>query len=1106
MTDFIDNRNGNTMAQVLSEIFSGRKFGENDMGDGVPSVAPPKEVRIASAYFNPGGFQHIAKSLEAVETVRLMLGSDIPIEGYSKVRKLGQSVEKQHQDLLKQRLKTLQQGLETERNYLPFNAASSHSLHSLIEALEKGNMEVRRYEKNFLHAKAYIYGGGYSGSGILAGSSNLTSAGLTHNLELNLGRHDSQTFNKAVQWFDELWEDAVPFELAELYKEQFEPQQPWLIFLRVLYQLYGADLDTESPTSATSQMQLTTFQEHGVDRTLRLIEKNGGAIVADEVGLGKTFIAGRIIKEYSDRGQRALLICPAALRDTTWRTFLSEHQMFCECVSYHELAIDKQLNSKGTKNKLQQRKDQYQLIIVDEAHNYRNPDTPARAQIMRTLLFGRPKELLMLTATPVNNSLWDLYSLLNYFIRQDSSFIDQGIISMRQRFNDAAQQDPSNLSPDMLYPIIDATTVKRTRQFIKKHYLNDTISIDGKEQKISFPEPVPVTVRYDLDASAPGLMEEVLNALDPDDGSLTFARYNIGRYRIDKDDEELATHMGAVGLLRSGLLKRFESSAKAFSISLCRIRNQCSTCLEMLDKGKVVASPFHAELSANDEASIEKLLEESKSAFSADLFDVESLKEDLLSDCDVLDDLISKTRAITHAEDTKLAALRLELEQIVKEAEAEATTRIVEADKRKVLVFSFFTDTVDWIHEWLRAEVESNPKLEALVGRIGVVTGNYAQVDDDEVERDQTVLGFAPDSMGRSDHDNLYDVLITTDVLAEGVNLQQCRHIVNYDLPWNPMRLVQRHGRIDRIGSQHTRVFLRSIFPDKQLDALLRLEQRILDKIAMAAATVGVQGPVDGAAQGHQVFTETREEIEKLIAGDSSLYERGGTESAAQSGEEYRHTLREALESQEDEIKNLPWRAGSGMIKGKKRGIFFSAYIGDRPQLCFVGANDNWLPLTGDGAIESELGTCLRLIEAEQNSERHMPITEEQVFPFWEAAEDYFFQKWEFKTDPVNLQPPVRKLNREVINYLEAKPLDISDELLQTAIKVLEGVWSRRDEARLRAQFNDESRTEQGKAEALVDWIIEESGLSPIEPTRAFERIEKEDIKLLCWMVVEPES
>ena len=175
--------------------------------------------------------------------------------------------------------------------------------------------------------------------------------------------------------------------------------------------------------------------------------------------------------------------------------------------------------------------------------------------------------MLLLTATPVNNSLWDLYHLLRFFLRQDAHLADRGILSIRERFEEAMREDPSSLSPDMLYPIIDATTVKRTRQFVKKYYAGDTIAgPDGRRQSIVFPQPKAISVRYELDSRLPGFFDRLEEALDSDgDQSLTFARYMPNAYLRDiGDPEEDARAHAMVGLLRSGLLKRFESSAFAF--------------------------------------------------------------------------------------------------------------------------------------------------------------------------------------------------------------------------------------------------------------------------------------------------------------------------------------------------------------------------------------------------------------------------------------------------------------------------------------------------------------------------------------------------------------
>ena len=192
------------------------------------------------------------------------------------------------------------------------------------------------------------------------------------------------------------------------------------------------------------------------------------------------------------------------------------------------------------------------------------------------------------------------------------------------------------------------------------------------------------------------------------------------------------------------------------------------------------------------------------------------------------------------------------------------------------------------------------------------------------------------------------------------------------------------------------------------------------------------------------------------------------------------------------------------MAKGKERGVFFSAYIDDKPQLCFVRADENWQPMAGDSSIEPELGSCLRIIEAEPETQINMPITEEQAYEFWEKAETYFFEAWQFKTDPINLQPKVRKLNRDIIDFLETNPNgEISEDRLRRVIKILESVWGRRDEAKLRAKFLADYSNKKEKVKGLVDWIADASGLLPVEPPKPLEPIEKEDIKLLCWMVVE---
>lgn len=1012
----------------------------------------------------------------------------------------------------------LEEGLREERDRLPFSRTSRAALKRLIEVLQSGRMETRRYERAFMHAKAYIFAPkpeNYGGTaGVIAGSSNLTRAGVTKNLELNLGRYDDPVVRQAQDWFERLWAEATPCDLTEMFEEVFAEWSPFEIFLRTLYQLYGGEV--EELAKADYGLPLTSFQKHGAARALRLINETGGAIVADEVGLGKTFIAGEILKLYRDRRHRCLLVCPAQLRDSTWAKFRSTHFLQdVECLSYEELAIDRQIamaNPDQFQDKLKRDLSEYQLVVVDEAHNYRNPDTATRAAVLRRLLWGQRRDVLLLTATPVNNSLWDLYNLLRFYLRQDAFLADKGILSIRERFEAAAREDPSALSPDMLYPIIDATTVKRTRQFVKKHYEGDQIVLpDGRVATIIFPTPQAITVRYSLPAPLPELFDQIELALDPDLGreAITFARYTPELYRLDGEEGEGedgdAQAAATVGLLRSGLLKRFESSVFALQKTLDKLVREHRTFLDALDRGHIVTTRFMRELAASDEGSFDDLLASSEQVVSAGDYDVVKLRALVASDLDKLSALCDSVRKVTPDRDPKLAALISALEKVAEDAANDAVSEDDARQKRKIIVFSFFADTVQYLRAQLGEEIKTNPALRCYCDRIVAVSGSE-DVEPGDVSRQKAVTGFAPVSTeGGPAAEDLFDLLIATDVLAEGVNLQQCRNIVNYDVPWNPMRLVQRHGRIDRIGSQHSKVFLRTIFPADRLDQLLNLEQRILQKIALAAASIGVASPVQGGAAGRQVFTETREEIERLLREDASLFERGGSGGAGQTGEEYRQTLRRVLDQNASRIPRMPRGVGSGMRKGAVQGVFFCGAVGDRTYLRFVPTSAGWDVLE-EVPLIAEVGTCLRMIECTDATPRYVqPALQDAAFDLWEIARTDIWNSWMKETDPANLQPKVRPLNQRVAEFVRAnRPPDDDGLQVNKALDILEAPWPRREEILLREWFNDDSVDGVDKARALVR-RINESGLEPFNQPKLLPPISESDIELICWLGLAPE-
>ncbi|MEH2576519.1 helicase-related protein [Bradyrhizobium sp. AZCC 1708] len=1111
--EFIDNRGGNTLLAALQTAIPDSPI----IAPGVSEVTPAlSEISIATAFMSPAGFGAVADRLDQAARVRLLLGAEPEPEARRTRRRPGDppQVAFERREVA-EGLKLLEAGLRRERDRQPFSVEARRHLRHMAAMLRTGKLETRRYERGFLHAKAMLLDG--HEPGLIAGSSNLTRAGLTTNLELNLGRWNAGVFAQAKAWFDALWDEAVPFDLAAIFDEPEQEFSPWLIFMRVLWQLYGEELEQERQEEG--DIPLTAFQLHGVWRARRILRDFGGVVVADEVGLGKTFIAGEILNACAKNRQRALLICPAALRDSTWRHFLDHFGIsrFVEMVSYDELSRDRQFHDErrplSVQSHLKSDLDDYALVVVDEAHNYRNPDAPYRASVLRRLLYGQRKDTVLLTATPVNNSLWDLYHLLRYFLRQDSALAPKGIVSIRDRFRAAAKEDPANLSPDYLYPIIDAITVKRTRSFVKNYYAGDTIrGPDGVMRPIVFPKAVPITVRYDLESMAPGLFDAVADALDPTNGSnvVSFARYAPEIFRLEQDEEQEEATETAAGLLRSGLLKRFESSAHAFRLSLKRMVREHDLFLDALTKGKVITTAFLREMSDDDEA-FEDLLESDVNVEDATDFDVKELRTAVERDRDILRSLNTRISEVRDEDDPKLAAVVEELARIVAAAKEDAGTDLEEQRNRKVLVFSYFSDTVAWLRDALARRIETDPRLAGYRGRIVAVAGG--KLEGEEADRNHAVWGFAPESSeppaGASD---LYDLLITTDVLAEGMNLQQCRNVLNYDLPWNPMRLVQRHGRIDRIGSPHPRVFLRTVFPADRLDQLLALETRILRKLTQAAKSIGVAtSPVHGADAGNQVFAETRTEIEKLAQEDPTLFERGGTAGAAQTGEEYRQRLRAALQANRAAITGLPGQAGSGLRRGKTSGVLFCAEIeladSSRTFLRFVPATSNWRPRTDENAILRETGTCLRLIDCSEDTPRHMPEQlGDAVFTFWDLARKSILAEWDDLADPANLQPQVRLLNRQVAAFIRAHPpTDTDPTKLTKALDILESPWPRREEALLREHFRDRSGPAPARSLRLVEWVLS-TGLERYLPPPPLPPITDQDVRLVCWMAISGEE
>lgn len=1073
------------------------------------NLANPFELAISTAYFNAEGFGLLADALEKVRSVRLVLGAE-PDGQERQLRHLDpvSGPEEMERARLRRALAGHTRSLESDRDLLGFSLETDALAERLIAWLGRDGVEVRRYEDGFLHGKTFLVT--TSDEGAVVGSSNLTYAGLAVNNELNLGQYQPHVVRQVREWFEDVWEHSAAFDLASVYAARYLPHSPYLIYLRMLYERYGKELEDEA--GGAIGIHLANFQQDGVWRAKRILDQHHGVLVADGVGLGKTFIAGELIRQaVRERRQRVLLVSPAALRDGPWRHFLEEQQLGVCSLSYEELSRDRQLSPDGDGDHLRFDKDEFAMVVIDEAQAYRNPDT-IRANILRKLLEGTPpKDLILLSATPVNNSLWDLYYLLGYFIRNDAAFAHAGIRSLKGHFAEAMALDPDDLSPDKLFDVLDEVAVRRTRHFVKLYYPNDRVKIKGESVAIRFPTPVVQRVSYDLYEMLPGFFARFAHALDCGDGVcehepdlaaepvLRLARYVPSKYLLAGSPESYELQLA--GLLRSGLLKRFESSAHAFALTCERMADSHDAFLALLEQGWIVTGAALADWMAtdSDEFRPEDLDEEERQP--AFIYNVPALRADVIADRDLLRAFAAEAARVSPETDPKLARLSQELAEIAVQASEDALTASEERDDRKVIIFSYYADTAEWIYEFLRKETDDNRQLDVYRKRSALVSGRHG-------DRADVLWGFAPRTSdappGRDG--NRYDILVTTDVLAEGVNLQQARHIINYDLPWNPMRLVQRHGRIDRIGSHHDRVFLRCFFPDRELDDLLGLEERLQRKISQAAASVGLEGEVlPGSRVSDVIFADTRDEILRLQKEDPTLFETGGEKGDAYSGEAFRQELRKGLDPASiwsKQVRALPWGSGSGLVRpGASRAFVFCARVADHPvaQYRYVS-----YPNGAPCEVNSETLTCLFQAEAHPDTERVLDQeTHRMAYYAWETARRHIFEEWEKATDPFNLQPAVPKAMRDAAELLRSYPPgDLPLDELERLIDAVEAPYGVRIERAIREAMRSSADPVQ-QAVAVAE-TAKALGLSPSPAPEPLPIIEIEDVHLVCWLAIAP--
>ena len=810
--EIIDNETG---GYVLSEFLD-------------QNVRKYDEIDIATGFFNMGGYTQVGDALDTMTDrqngrFRLLFGK----ENMSGIEP----------DKIDYRDTVL-----GDLDSLVMDEERKKSVDALIKFLKKDNVLVRKSAERFSHAKCYVFDKDVA----VVGSSNFTHAGLRSNIELNAVLYQPSAVKLVKEWFGKRWLDAndTKKDLIELIEEsKFGlPLDPHTMYMKMLYEYYRERID-DMQNVRNVGIELTEFQQDAVTEAKRILRKYNGVVISDSTGLGKTHIGIELLRYLVQKERlKILLIAPAQVKDTVWEPRLLEESIKTKNIS---------LESVGQPDFDPSRYLDFDIVLIDESHNFRSPTAQRRINAMKILAGGSRKKVILMSATPINNTLMDLYHQISLITAGDDLyFANLNIPDLRKHFVQATKKRKIREGIDTIVRILDEIMIKRTRTFIKENYPEATLN----KKAIRFPKRNLHKVEYSLtELYGANVYSNVKDTIE----NMHLVPYRLVSYdrKAVEDDKKRADQISV--LQRIILMKRFESSIEAIRASIKRLEKFYDMFEKAVNRDKILNSKQLSKILEeirDDEENNEERLEE---IFESDRFDIvtlgsnydkKMLKEELKEDKKMISELAAKLERIKPFGDSKLQKLK---EDIIK-------YNVLENGSKKMVVFTSYVDTAKYVHADLKSHLNDKKVL--------LLTGSVSKK-----KRREILEQFSPKSnhVGEEIPANLEeaDVLVTTEVLSEGQNLQDCNYVVNYDLPWNPMRMVQRVGRVDRLTSEFDEITSAVFIPEKQLNDLLNIMEKLEAKIQDIGDVVGAEGSILGEKENPKTFNA----LDRIAAEDSSL-------------------------------------------------------------------------------------------------------------------------------------------------------------------------------------------------------------------------------------------
>lgn len=845
LNTILDNRESNTVLEALKRL-----------------LPESQSLDVATGYFEIGSLLALDGYWNALASIRLLMGDE--------------TTRRTRQELVDALRVASQESIEREKE----RDDSLRGLEAIRNAISTGAIQARVYARAKFHSKAMLMKmkpPHLSNYGIV-GSSNFTEPGLCRNVELNLLTTEQHQLNALWEWYERHWNEAeeVRDELLRVIEPHLRLYMPFEVYAKALYEYFlGKELPATSWEERESKIYplLDELQRRGYRQALKIAAEWGGALICDGVGFGKTYIGLMLIERFLHERKRIALIVPKSARASVWESRLRRFFNYKRGRGFSTQIIvlnhtDLPRENEDTLEDLMSIKEQADVVIVDEAHHFRTPSAQ-RSQKLFELLDGnnRTKQVFLITATPVNNSLFDLLHLMEYFTGKKRDYFQKlGINDTRTHFVrlekavevkiEAARGENGE---ERVYPdevLAEAERILRDDKLFQhlviqrsRSYAREFFSREGSDG-VHFPERLPpVVAEYQLTKVYGELFESIRSAFSREKPFVELALYNPETYRKEpaKIRPDIRNReVQVITLIRATLLKRMESSYKAFEASLEdllrsmarfyrhhakqgeweRWKEEHQDCWQRLEQHWKERFVLDEEIEDVEE---DDILPPPEEELSPEEFFVDTILASVRRDMDELATFLTFIhQRLTEETDDKLGAL----------------IRLLNSEElkgKKVVIFTQYRDTARYL--WRELQKRGFDNIEELDST-------------SKKDRENVIKRFAPYYNCTDDElpeyiNNQIDILISTDVLSEGLNLQDANLLINYDLHWNPVRLMQRIGRVDRrldpaieqkLGRAKNVIRFWNFLPPDKLDELLGLYRRVSGKVLRISKTLGIEG------------------------------------------------------------------------------------------------------------------------------------------------------------------------------------------------------------------------------------------------------------------------